>query len=134
MTPWEFNHLDLEDRTIEEVLATMGISSVILTDEVVEVEAVEDGEVGVEMECFVEVKIMDLEDAEGTTMGDLKEIGATVRPMVIHVDRIILMTDYSGGEAAEVTEAAAAGKTEVGGAGEEASGPSENGTRAMEIR
>ena len=72
MTPWEFNHLDLEDRTIEEALATMGISSVILTDEVVEVEAGEDGEVGVEMECFVEVKIMDLEDAEGTTMGDLK--------------------------------------------------------------
>lgn len=134
MTPWEFNHLDLEDRPIAEVLATMGISSVILTDEVVEVEAVEDGEVGVEMECFVEVKIMDSEDAEDTAMGDLKEIGATVRPMVIHVDWTILMTDYSGEEAAEVTEAAAAGKTEADGAGAEASGPSENGTRAMEIR
>ena len=48
--PWEFNHLDLEDPIIEEVLATMEVSSVILTDEVVEVEAGEDGEVAVESE------------------------------------------------------------------------------------
>ena len=70
--PWEFNHLDLEDPIIEEVLATMEVSSVILTDEVVEVEAGEGGEVVVEMECFVEVQIMDSEDGEDTATEDLK--------------------------------------------------------------
>ena len=72
MMPWELHHLDLEDPIIEEVLATMEVSSVILTDEVVEVEAGEDGEVVVEMECFVEVQIMDSEDGEDITTGDLK--------------------------------------------------------------
>ena len=72
MTAWEFNHLDLEDNLIEEVLATMGISSEILMDEVEEVVAVEDGGVVVETECFVEAQIMDSEDVEDTVMEDLK--------------------------------------------------------------
>ena len=72
MTAWEFNHLDLEDNLIEEVLATMGVSSEILMDEVEEVEAVEDGGVVVEMGCFVEAQIMDSEDVEDKTMEDLK--------------------------------------------------------------
>ena len=69
---WEVSRLDLEDKPIEEVLATMEISSEILTDEVVEVEAGEDGEDAVETECFVEVLITDSEDAEDTSMEDLK--------------------------------------------------------------
>ena len=72
MTAWEFNHLDLEDNLIEEVLATMGVSSEILMDEVEEVEAVEDGGVVVEMGCFVEAQIMDSEDVEDKAMEDLK--------------------------------------------------------------
>ena len=70
--PWEFNHLDLEDNLTEEVLATMGVSSEILMDEVEEVEAVEDGGVVVETGCFVEAKIMDSEDVEDKAMEDLK--------------------------------------------------------------
>ena len=69
---WEVSRLDLEDKPIEEVLATMEISSEILTDEVAEVEAGEDGEDAVETECFVEVLITDSEDAEDTSMEDLK--------------------------------------------------------------
>lgn len=44
------------------------------------------------------------------------------------------LAEVSGEEADEDTEGVAAGKTEVEGEGVEASGPSENGTRAMEIR
>ena len=72
MTAWEFNHLDLEDNLTEEVLATMGVSSEILMDEVEEVEAVEDGGVVVETGCFVEAQIMDSEDVEDKAMEDLK--------------------------------------------------------------
>lgn len=126
--------MDLEDPIIEEVLATMEVSSVILTDEVVEVEAGEDGEVVVEMECFVEVQIMDSEDGEDTATEDLKDTGAMVQPMVIYAEWTTLTTEVFGEEAAEDREGVAAGKTEVEGEGVEASGPSENGTRAMEIR
>ena len=72
MTAWEFNHLDLEDNLTEEVLATMGVSSEILMDEVEEVEAVEDGGVVVETGCFVEAQIMDSEDVEDKATEDLK--------------------------------------------------------------
>ena len=44
------------------------------------------------------------------------------------------LAEVFGEEAAEDREGVAAGKTEVEGEGVEASGPSENGTRAMEIR
>ena len=72
MTEWEVNHVDLEDNLTEEVLATMGVSSEILMDEVEEVEAVEDGGVVVETGCFVEAQIMDSEDVEDKAMEDLK--------------------------------------------------------------
>ena len=74
--PWEVNNLDSEDKVIEEALvpeATMGVSSEILTDEDVEVEAGEAGEVGDMMECFAEVRILASEDAEDTgEITDLK--------------------------------------------------------------
>ena len=75
---WEVNNLDSEDKVIEEALvpeATMGVSSEILTDEDVEVEAGEAGEVAVAdmMECFAEVRILASEDAEDTgEITDLK--------------------------------------------------------------
>ena len=74
--PWEVNNLDSEDKVIEEALvpeATMGVSSEILTDEDVEVEAGEAGEVADMMECFAEVRILASEDAEDTgEITDLK--------------------------------------------------------------
>ena len=76
--PWEVNNLDSEDKVIEEALvpeATMGVSSEILTDEDVEVEAGEAGEVAAAdmMECFAEVQILASEDAEDTgEITDLK--------------------------------------------------------------
>ena len=76
--PWEVNSLDSEDKVIEEALvpeATMGVSSEILTDEDVEVEAGEDGEAAAAdmMECFAEVRILASEDAEDTgEITDLK--------------------------------------------------------------
>ena len=78
MMLWEVNNLDSEDKVIEEALvpeAMMGVSSEILTDVDVEVEAVEDGEVAAEdmMVCFAEVRILASEDAEDTgEITDLK--------------------------------------------------------------
>ena len=70
--------MDSEDKVIEEALvpeATMGVSSEILTDEDVEVEAGEAGEAAAAdmMECFAEVQILASEDAEDTgEITDLK--------------------------------------------------------------
>lgn len=86
--------MDLEDNLTEEVLATMGVSSEILMDEVEEVEAVEDGGVVVETGCFVEAQIMDSEDVEDKAMEDLKEVGVMVRTMVIHGALTILTSEY----------------------------------------
>merc|ERR1719278_2339146 len=97
----------------------MGVSSEILTDEDVEVEAVEDGEAAAAdmRECFAEVRILASEDAEDTgEITDLKETGAMVITMVIHGDLTILMIMDSVAEVGEV-EDEEAGRTEEGVAG-----------------